>query len=447
VTRAAVFVLVTFGFAVLSPPAALAQGGGAARPYRGLFGGGEGRSGGDGLNLTATLVEAYDDNLLAESGPASPDAPAVSGFYTMLQAGTDFSWSTPRLHIGASSTSAWRYYDPSGQVRNVSHSAGFGFGATVSERTRLFVNQSIAYSPSYLFGLFSDVAVGTPTPGIGEPAAPDYKVNDLVSSSYGTTATFNRGLTRRASVAVHVDYSFTDFNEANGLADMTSYGSAVEFSSSVGRRTALKTAYRYHSGDYSQVRGRAAEHGVDVSFDHTQLLSASRRAQFGLRMGVARMELPLEGLQGAGRGRLYRLVGNASVSYELSRSWRVRGSYQRGLEYVAELTEPVFVDAITAAADGLLTRRLEFSTTAGYSSGRSLMSSATPFDTYTAGVRGRFAASRTVALHLEYLYYFYDFGRSGVLAPGLSPRLERNGIRGGLTLWVPAFRKATRAAR
>ena len=47
----------------------------------------------------------------------------------------------------------------------------------------------------------------------------------------------------------------------------------------------------------------------------------------------------------------------------------------------------------------------------------------------------------TLATYAEYVYYFYDFGDNVRLAPGVPSGLERNGVRVGLTLWVPALRR------
>ena len=63
------------------------------------------------------------------------------------------------------------------------------------------------------------------------------------------------------------------------------------------------------------------------------------------------------------------------------------------------------------------------------------------FDTYTGDVRLRYALTRTFAAYVEYLYYFYDSRGSVPIAPGIPAGLERNGVRAGLTLRVPALRR------
>jgi len=45
------------------------------------------------------------------------------------------------------------------------------------------------------------------------------------------------------------------------------------------------------------------------------------------------------------------------------------------------------------------------------------------------------------AASLDYLYYYYDFRGTLLLHAGVPSALERNGVRAGLTLWMPVIRK------
>jgi hypothetical protein len=55
--------------------------------------------------------------------------------------------------------------------------------------------------------------------------------------------------------------------------------------------------------------------------------------------------------------------------------------------------------------------------------------------------RLRYRLTGNVAVYVQYLYYFYDFHGNTAVIPGLASSLERNGVRAGLTLWVPALRR------
>ena len=91
-------------------------------------------------------------------------------------------------------------------------------------------------------------------------------------------------------------------------------------------------------------------------------------------------------------------------------SWKVQGTFRRGLEFVPGLAQPVYTDGVTAGLKGLLSRRLEIGFAGGYSQGRSALTPAgSQFDTYNGSVRLHNAVSNSTAIHVEYLYYFYDF--------------------------------------
>jgi hypothetical protein len=133
---------------------------------------------------------------------------------------------------------------------------------------------------------------------------------------------------------------------------------------------------------------------------------------------------------------------DASVTWEFSRAWRTRIAARRGLEYLAQLSEPVFVDGVSLEFEGLLTSRLDLSTAARYSSGASAIGrEAITFDTYGADATLRLGLTRSLAVYGQLVYYFYDFGQSTGLPIGIPRGLERTGFRTGFSVWIPAVRR------
>ena len=113
---------------------------------------------GQALNLNATLVEAYDDDVTAEAGaPVSPLTDPMSGFYSMVTADVDYAWQGRRAQVGFTGLSALQYYSRSSTVRAASSSAGAGLDVNLSPRSSWSLNQTIAYSPWYFYGLFPSV--------------------------------------------------------------------------------------------------------------------------------------------------------------------------------------------------------------------------------------------------------------------------------------------------
>jgi hypothetical protein len=390
---------------VVAGSPAFAQNAAPDRPYRGLFGTRGEAELGQSLEVSATLVQAYDDNLLAESGSISSGTPTISGQFTMLQAGSQYKWVNNVLALGLTGASAFRHYNQVGGIQTISHVGAAGLSASLSRRTTLLINQDAAYSPSYMFGLFSQL--GEPEAGEGRPGAPDHAVNDLESYSYATKARLTHNFTRRTSISAAADYTFTDFlSNDTGRRDTATRGVRTELSRNLGRQTSLRTGYSYRTGEFAANLGSASEHGVGLSVDHRRVLSASRQASFSFGVGMSALDSPPDGLGAAG-GRAYRLLGDAAFTYQFARSWEARAAYRRGISYIADLAEPVLVGGVTASVEGLVTRRVDFLASASYSSGESaLIYSESTFDTYTGNLRSRFGLTPSAAVYLEYLFFF-----------------------------------------
>lgn len=392
------------------------------------------------LNITSTLTEAYDDNLLADFGSVTPTGTSDSGYYTMLLVSGDYQWQGRRVQVGASGQSALRYYGEIQEVHSMSHSAGAGFSAALTPRTTVMLNGSAAYSPSYLYGLFPTSA--PVEPGDAIPAAPDYNVNAQASYAYGGTAGLTHQYSLRDSVSVTGTFAYTDYlSESELYHDLSNYGVEAAYSRSLSRHKTLRVSYQHRRGEFGYVFvGQSVENGINVGLQFARPISATRQAQFAFNLGTTLVDLPASTLPGGVSGRQYRATGGATVSYDLARTWQVNGSYRRGIDYVPALRDPVFMNGFSVGLAGLLSRRTDLSASVGYSTGASALTQrASAYDTYTGTVQVRYALGRTWAIYTEYLYYFYDFGNAGGLLRGVPSTLKRNGVRAGVTLWLPVI--------
>jgi hypothetical protein len=436
----AIGVVLTVG---VNTPLVYAQPRPSDRPYRAVFGRGHQGTSGQDMNVSATLMQAYDDNLLADAGSVSPGGVVVSGQYTMLQAAGDYAWSSERAQLGITGATALRYYSQIGDVQNASHSGGIGFSVALAKRTQLALNGSAAYSPSYLANLFP--TVGDVRLGDGQPVNPNYAVNDVSSYSYAASAALSHAVTTRGTLQAVANYTFTDFFGGTVTRpDGSSYEGRVLFARRFGRHSAASVGYRYQSGDFGQVAGeKSTDNGIDFGFEHTKVLSATRSAHISFGLGTSRATLPeqLRTLSPTGSEQLYRVTGNGTLAYDFSRTGRLAASYRRGVEYILQLSQPVFVDGINVSAGGSPTRRVDLTIGAGYSNGASILQQSAQFDTYTGDVSTSILLTRAISAYLQYVYYFYDFGTSALLAPGLPQKQARNGIRAGLTLSTPLLRR------
>jgi hypothetical protein len=140
----------------------------------------------------------------------------------------------------------------------------------------------------------------------------------------------------------------------------------------------------------------------------------------------------------------YGVTGNLSFSRNLTRTWDVTATYQRGLAYVETLRGAVFNDAATITAQGFAGRRTDLVITGSYARGSLAISADNApddYSTYSGNVRARFALTRILATYVDYLYYYYHFSTRIQLPLGYPRGLTRNSIRSGLDLWVPVMRR------
>jgi hypothetical protein len=420
-----------------------AQTTGSARPFHGaLFGPKRADNSTQNLDLSLLAVEAYDDNVSASlGGTVDPNQRQVGGYFSMLQPSVDYRWKGRRTQIGISGASAFNYYPQLRSIKSISHTVGAGLSVQLAKRSALLLNQTAAYSPSYLYGLFP--TGGEVAPGDAIPAAPNYSINDVESYTYGTTATFSHGITQRMSASLGGNYRYTDFVHETALQrDATSQGLDAQLSYQRTRNVAIQSRYHYTTGNLGYGGSTATdEHGLEGGVSYSRPLSATRRVTFTFNVGLSMVSTT-----GATAGvqlpdSLYRASGDADFDYQFALSWRASGTFRRGLEFVPGLAQPVFTNGVTSTVEGLLSRRVEITLSAGYSQGRSaIMAAASQFDTYNGSARLQYALSNSTAIHVEYLYYFYDFLGDALLVPGAPPRMQRNGVRIGLRLLIPALK-------
>jgi len=422
---------------------AAAQTIGSARPFHGALFGAHGTvSSPQTLDVSALVLEAYDDNLLATlGGTIDPRSRPVGGFYTMLQPGVDYRLTHRRVRVGVTGASAFGYYPDFRELRSLSHNLGGGVSLQAARQTTILLNQTAAYSPSYLYGLFPtgpDVSPGDPMPD-----APNYAVNDLESYSYGTTAAVSQALSERTTISINGNYRYTDFTHETAIQrDQTSQGLDGQFSYQRTRNLGLRFSYHYLTGNLGY--GGAVhtnENRLEGGISYSRPLSATRRMNFSVDVGSSAV-----GTNGAAPDlqtpdHVYRASVDASMEYPFARWWKARGNFRRGLEFVPGLAQPVYANGVMTSLDGLLNPRIEIGFAGGYSQGRSALTpGASQFDTYNGSARLQYALTNSTAIHVEYLYYFYDFLGDVLVVSGAPQRMQRNGVRVGLRLLVPALK-------
>jgi hypothetical protein len=383
---------------------------------------------------------AYDDTALEAFVP-TPTSPFLqSGFYTGVSADLSYAWQGQRVQIGANGGTAIRHYQGQGLVP-VGFGGGFGLSAEFARRTRLFVNQSIAYSPAYMYGVF---------PELGLTAGQVVGQGDPLSESqvyiYDTTANITRGISRRGSVEFLSNIRYSDFDESTNIyTDLLSWSVGGRYRQGITRYTQLRLGYIYRKGSYGFVGAARPTvlHDIDVGVDYNRALSLTRRTTFDFGVGSTIVNYPV----GESSNQLqFRVAGAAGLNHQMGRTWQARLAYNHGIGFAEAFAQPIFSDAVTASLTGFFSRRVDFTANTGYSMGDVGVGTGenvppSEFKAFNALVRVRVALGRPWALYGEYQYFNQDLGEVLIVPDGVPRDLGRNTVSAGLTFWIPVWRR------
>jgi hypothetical protein len=360
----------------------------------------------------------------------------ASGFYTVFTPALEFDSQAGRhVQVAVTASSNVRYYNELHETLVTNHALGAGLSAGLGSKTTISFNQGLTYSPAQLYGLFA----GSAAPMIGEVINPasNYSIDNTKSYASASAAKVSQKLNNRLSLSLESNVRITNFVGSNPrYLDIRTKDAGAQFSYTLSRGTGLQFGYTYRQAEYvgSPV---TSEQNFIIGLEHSRILSRTRKTVYSFLMGSTLARAPIVTASTDLRQQ-YRLIGDASVTHQLGRTWSLQGNYHRGLGYIQGFQAPVFTGAYSAAANGFLNRRTDVNFSAAYSTGEgALTGTPSQFTTYTGNARLRYAVSRTWATYVEYLFYYYNFNQNLATPIGLPPSLTRNGIRAGVTLWIP----------
>jgi hypothetical protein len=432
---------------VLSVHPALAQDAPpSARPFQTIFGG----SNTDPrlrqiFDATLSVGGAFDDNN-DRTGQTTPLSPFErNGYYTALAGALGYGRRGQQVQFGANVGAQGRYYSDDREFLSVNRYGGVGVSALFARKTAVTVNQTVGYSPAYFTGMFPILSDAVPG-AVNVPSA-DYAVSDLNVFTYETTAGVAHGLTPNASLVMNAAFQQTDFSQGSGYRDLRTYSIGGGFRQRITRNAQLKLGYTYREGQYGLL-GAASEatlHDLDVGVDYSRPLSLSRRTRLDFQTGSSIVNRPIEGASGeAGSDeRLqYFFVGSVGVNHETGRTWRTRVAFNRSVGLVQGLPEPLFSNGVSTSIIGFASRRVELAIFGAYSKGDvgKLLNDTGKVEAYSGSARMQYGITRMLAASGEYFYYRYDIGSGVTLPAGVALFRERQGVRGGLTVWLPFVR-------
>ena len=392
---------------------------------------------GDRFNVTVSLGGGYDSEVPAEfRSRVSAGGPQTGGFSTVFDSTAEYSKAGRRGTIAGTAQTSFRYYQQLGQVLPVSHSAAIGTSVALSRTATLELKQAAAYSPSFVFQLFPSTA--QPELGDAPAAAPDLRADENGSYSYNSGVTVSVGSARGNQFSVGADYGRTHLQrEEAARSELATTGARARYAKGFGRASGLSLEYRYSAGDFGL--GITTEHGVTIGAEYVRPLSTSRSLSFRLGLGPAVVSVP-ELAATEISGSLYRVHGNLGVDYQFHRRWQVGTTYRRSMELAQQLGAPVLADAVSLDLSGLISRRVDVSTSVAYAKGESALTRTNnDLASYTGTAQARYAVTRWLAAYTAYHYFSYEVDSGFDLAPGLPSAIKQQGVRAGVTLWVSVF--------
>lgn len=421
-----------------SPPPASER-----RPYRGLFGSPGDPDAPQSLTLSASLFGAYDDNVTAGLNNQQSLDPRLqrSGEYYAATAGLNYTLSLTgrRASFGLGSGVSASAYRFDGDTRTSPHahlSANLGYA--LGNRTRLHVSEQVVYSRYYRFLLFPSLT------GLDDDGAlagdPDLELFERVALRYTTGAGLTHDFGARSSFGVSYGLGYVDYRDAE-YPDWTSQSASVNFNRRLTANATLNLGYGYRTARAQEQEDPAREvHNINVGVSYSRALSFSRRTSFSFSTGsamVVRDDLTVPDADPRAR---FRVIGNATLTHELGRTWTAQAAYARGLVFREGFDDPFLTDAVTASIGGFVSRRLDMSAQARWSFATVDRPGRNGYDSLAVTAGARYALSRFVALFARYVYYQYSFDPDVALDPGLARSLDRQGVRAGITASLPLIR-------
>lgn len=422
-------------FALLMPVASAAQtagGGDVRRPYRALFGGDPNDA--TSSSLSISFNGGYEDNVVprdnAELDPRFQASSLTGGAVASLI----LQRAGERAAFGVSLTSSLRYIQTEQELMSSGHGANAFTRVRFGERASVNVTGGFMWAPLYN-PLLSGSGFGAEGFESFAPApiGADYSAGSRPATFANGAVNVNYVLTRRASLSGGYGLHYEDYTDE----DRQQTGATIRAGASyrVTRYSNLRLSYsrvdhRLRNGD---TRGNIDDFSGGIDYRRPLSLSG-RRTTFTITPGWA--------IDRRDGGFRLHATGSATVNHEIGRTWTAKASYRRGFRFADGFDAEMLANTATVSVDGLLSRRvsLGFGGQFVISADNRDQQSSRDYQAYSASSRVSYALTRNMSTYVQYIYYSYQFGNSVVLPASIGRRLDRQGVRVGLSLWAPILR-------
>jgi hypothetical protein len=408
-----------------SPPPPVPRGSGAF--FRGAATASDNRL--RSLDLSVTASSAYDDDLSQGQNILQPLQ--IGGQFSDISTGLTFARKAPHLRMQARAGNSLRHYPTLNRVIASNHSAGMDLQVDAGRRTVVHASVDESYVSEFAFDTFSRSS--RPDDSVLAPPGSTRTASDGSRRSYGGAFGLTRTLTAHSSLTLAGGTRLSDRPMIQEHA--TENWITTQLARRISNDTTFHVDYNLRSSS-QQLAGTASPAGsndVQVGLDHRWRHARERRTTLSLAAGPALLQSEAASARRDLSSGPLRLVGVASLSHDMSRSWNLGGTYHR----TAGTIDGVVSDTATLDLRGLLSTRVELGVSGGYSyTDLGLSSLEKRLGTRYGSARLEVALTRAVAMYGEYVLYEYDFAGGVPGVGGVPVQLNRRGVRAGLTWWT-----------
>ena len=343
------------------------------------------------------------------------------------------SWRKAGFWLDAGNTTV--YYPRSDAILSDSN-AVFSEYRKFGRNTTIAAGQSVNFSPYYSIGIF---------PGLGSFSGTDIPAPFVPTFGSGIQATrthrfsvstqLTHQIGERSSIQASYAIQGTGVPQIHSFAFMNEAGGRV--TRQLTRSVGLHAGYGFGQTQFGGEKS-AVQHNIDVGLDLKRALSLTRRTTFRFTTGTT--ALRVRGATGGATGSRteFALLGGASLSHYMGRTWVASVDYNRGWRLLDGLLEPYFSDGVTAVVGGRLNSRSTVGLSAAWVSGVPLVGAQQTRDHATIeGAWYQVQVARGVTAYAQYSYYSQRFAFDGLSSLDLPQRFSRNTARVGMTLLLP----------
>ena len=362
----------------------------AERPYRGLFASGLGDTS-QQLTANARIGGGYDDAIL-RGGDTSR---GLRGGYSSASAGAAYGLALERMSISATGLIGGRRYGQRNGDWLTSRSAAVALGFQLFRSTRVTLRESYTYSPYNLLSLTTGAWASSVM--TSELIEDDVGISTRRYSTLSTYGDIAQTLLKGARSSFEVDYSYMRSRTSSRGSALATQRAGGTFRYGMTRNLSVHLAYHYRRTDYpgSEGRGLFGSHDANAGVDFNRPLSLTRRTLVTFTTGSSAFDVQ--------NRTQYRAFGSARLTHEIGRTWGLGLAYARNIGFVETFDRPILYDSLAAGFGGLITRRLQFTTSARASEGQiGLTGVDNRYRTYSGSMTLTTSLKRAIGISAEY---------------------------------------------